>query len=91
MAFISSLIREKRNGNVSWTLGITTEYCGTFSNVGASDGSMLVEFEISMRSLSKQLRLCDRFRIENSLSLPVHVLQPDFGARGDEWVTKART
>ena len=43
MAFISSLMREKRAGNVSSTLGITTEYCGTFSSVGGSDASMLVK------------------------------------------------
>ena len=43
MAFISSLMSEKRAGNVSSTLGITTEYCGTFSSVGGSDASMLVE------------------------------------------------
>ena len=43
VAFISSLMREKRVGNVSSTVGITTEYCGTFSNVGGSDVSMLVK------------------------------------------------
>ena len=43
VAFISSLMREKRVGNVSSALGITTEYCGTFSKVGASDASMLVK------------------------------------------------
>ena len=42
VAFISSLMREKRVGNVSSTVEITTEYCGTFSNVGGSDASMLV-------------------------------------------------
>lgn len=44
MALISSLMREKRAGNVSSTSGITTEYCGTFSNVGGSDASMLIDF-----------------------------------------------
>ena len=43
VVFISSLMREKRVGNVSSTVGITTEYCGTFSNVGGSDVSMLVK------------------------------------------------
>ena len=43
VAFISSLMREKRVGNVSSTVGITTEYCGTFSNVGGSDASMLIK------------------------------------------------
>ena len=47
VAFISSLMREKRVGNVSSTVGITTEYCGTFSNVGGSDVSMLVKSLVS--------------------------------------------
>ena len=42
VALISSLMREKRVGNVSSTVGITTEYCGTFSNVGGSEVLMLV-------------------------------------------------
>ena len=54
MALISSLMREKRAGNVSSTLGITIEYCGTLSNVGGSDVSMLVD--ISKSAFLRQAR-----------------------------------
>ena len=48
-------MREKRAGNVSSTLGITTEYCGTFSIVGGSDASMLVKIveSASLRQSTK--------------------------------------
>ena len=72
MAFVSSLMREKRAGNVSSILGITTEYCGTFSNVGGSDASTLVN--ISESAFLHEGR--------NSVSRPVSRISGAFPCRG---------
>ena len=80
VAFISSLMREKRVGNVSSTVGITTEYCGTFSNVGGSDVSMLVKSSESA-FIHKVRLLRQMVKMNRNLSLPRHVSQSDVGCR----------
>ena len=82
VAFISSLMREKRAGNVSSTVGITTEYCGTCSSVGGSDVSMLVKSsESAVVHKVRLLKIETDGQSDQKTFAPEHVSQLNVGRR----------